>query len=169
MPAEELGPDAVPLQELIAPAERHQRLGSLDFVHVCNQGAGGFRLVGFVRQQHTHFHGEITSRSVGKTLNPDEVFLATLATVSPAAPTLDSSQAHISPVRSPNVPSGFSCSRDYHEDSFFVIFHGQLSTTTFFLKMRNFQRYFKFSKMCGNKIQNSSSIKENIEYIPSSI
>lgn len=121
MPAEELGSDAVPLQELVAPAEGRQRLGSLDFVDVCNQGAGGAsRLVGLVRQQHTHFRGEITSRSVVKTLNPDGVFLAALATVSPAALTSDSSQAHISPVRSLNVPSGFSCPRDYHEDSFFV-------------------------------------------------
>lgn len=120
MPAEELGPDAVPLQELIAPAERRQRLGSLDLVHVCDQGAGGSRLVGLVRQQHTHFRGEITSRSVGKTLNPDGVSLAALATVSPAALTFDSSQAHISPVRSLNGPSGFSCPRDYHEDSFLV-------------------------------------------------
>lgn len=121
MPAEELGPDAVPLQELIAPAERRQRLGSLDFVHICNQGVGGSCLVGFVRQQHTHFPGKTSSKSIGKTLNPDGVFLAALATVSPAALTFNSSQAHISPVRSLNVPSGFFCPRDYHEDSFSVI------------------------------------------------
>jgi len=119
MPAEELGPDAVPLQELIASAKRRQRLGSFDFVHVCNQRVGGSRLVGFVRQQHTHFREEISSRSVGKTLNPDGVFLAALATVSPTALTFDSSQAHISPVRSLNVPSRFFYPRDYHEDSFF--------------------------------------------------
>ncbi|EFN63270.1 hypothetical protein EAG_03103 [Camponotus floridanus] len=41
MLAEELGPDAVPLEELVAPAKSRQRLGSLNFVHVRDQGVGG--------------------------------------------------------------------------------------------------------------------------------
>jgi len=44
-----------------------------------------------------------------ETLGPDEVFLAALAAVSLAALTPDSSQAHISPVRSLKVPSGSPC------------------------------------------------------------
>lgn len=120
MPAEELGSDAVPLQELVAPAKRRQRLGSLNFVHVRDQDVGRSRLVRFVRQQHTHFlRGRASSRSVEMISDPDGVFLAT---VSPSALTSRSSQAHINPVRSPKIPTGSSFSRDYHdeENSLFV-------------------------------------------------
>lgn len=130
MPAEELGPDAVPLQELVAPAERRQRLGSLNFVHVRDQGVGGSRLVSFVGQQHTHFHGRASSsRSVGEISDPDGVFLAALATVSPSALTSHSSQAHINPVRSSEIPTGSSCSRDYHDEEDLLLIIPQLWPT----------------------------------------
>lgn len=64
VPAEELGPDPVPLEELVALSERGQSLGRLDLVDIrenvraraTSRGRGTF-LVSLVGQQHPHPRG----------------------------------------------------------------------------------------------------------------